>query len=186
MLFKPQILSKHHHTCFCIFYKLEGLEFYFWKDYIIAQNCSTRILPLWNDYTIAYICAIRKRIAKSRLRNFVKIEILESEGSEKLHFVEYLYISTTLMWLPQENFDWNKRGDWWRQLPKWNLTLNKRWNWSSCTTLAVSATWTHGLISQSVRASERNSVVVGLNPKITLRSTIYSYFKESFSGEYHV
>ena len=34
--------------------------------------------------------------------------------------------------------------------PKWNVTLNKRWNWSSCTKLALSASWTHGLIAQSV------------------------------------
>ena len=46
-----------------------------------------------------------------------------------------------------------------------------RWNCSSCTKLALSANWTHGLIAQSVRAnmslvraSERNSVVVGSNP----------------------
>ena len=48
--------------------------------------------------------------------------------------------------------------------PKWNVTLNKRWNWSSCTKLALSASWTHGLIAQLVRASEPNSVVVGSNP----------------------
>ena len=30
--------------------------------------------------------------------------------------------------------------------------------------LALSARWTHGLIAQSVSASEWNSVVVGLNP----------------------
>ena len=40
----------------------------------------------------------------------------------------------------------------------------KRWNWSSCTKLALSASWTHGLIDQLVRASEWNSVVVGSNP----------------------
>ena len=40
----------------------------------------------------------------------------------------------------------------------------KRWNWSCCTKLALSASWTYGLIDQSVRASERNSVVVGSNP----------------------
>ena len=43
--------------------------------------------------------------------------------------------------------------------------------------------WTHGLIAQSVRASERDSMVVGLNP---LRPTCYSYFKESFGCEYHI
>ena len=36
--------------------------------------------------------------------------------------------------------------------------------WSSCTKLALSGSWTHGLIAQSVRASARNSVVVGSNP----------------------
>ena len=30
--------------------------------------------------------------------------------------------------------------------PKWNVALNKWWNWSSCTKLAVSASWTDGLI----------------------------------------
>ena len=44
------------------------------------------------------------------------------------------------------------------------MTLNKRWNRSSCTKLALSASWTHGLIAQSVRASGRNPVVVGSNP----------------------
>ena len=40
---------------------------------------------------------------------------------------------------------------------KQNVTLNKRLNWSSCTKLALSASW-------SVRASEGISVVVGSNP----------------------
>ena len=40
----------------------------------------------------------------------------------------------------------------------------KRWNWSSCTKLALTGTWTHGLIAHLVRVSERNSVVVGSNP----------------------
>ena len=40
----------------------------------------------------------------------------------------------------------------------------KRWNWSSCTKLALRASWTHGLIIPSVRASKQNSVVVGSNP----------------------
>ena len=68
------------------------------------------------------------------------------------------------MWLSPEKFDQNKRGDWQRQQPKWNVTLNKRWNWSNCIKLALSAIWTHGLIAQSVGASESNSVVVSLNP----------------------
>ena len=40
----------------------------------------------------------------------------------------------------------------------------KRWNWSSCTKLALRASWTHGLIVQSVRWSEWNSLVMGPNP----------------------
>ena len=43
----------------------------------------------------------------------------------------------------------------------------KRWNWSSCTNLALRATWTHGLIAQLVGASKRNSVVMGSNPTRT-------------------
>ena len=57
----------------------------------------------------------------------------------------------------------------------------KRWNWSSCTKLALSTSWTHCLIAQSVRVSEWNSVVMG---QISLRPTFFSHFKESFSGEY--
>ena len=48
----------------------------------------------------------------------------------------------------------------------------KTWNWSSCPKEALSARWTHGLIVQSVRASERNSVVAGLNPMPILITTI--------------
>ena len=35
---------------------------------------------------------------------------------------------------------------------------------ASCTKLALSESWTHGLIAQSVRASEQSSLVVGSNP----------------------
>ena len=53
--------------------------------------------------------------------------------------------------------------NWRRKWPKWNLTLKKRRNCSSCTKLTLSASWTNGLIVQLVRAFERNSVVVGWN-----------------------
>ena len=43
-------------------------------------------------------------------------------------------------------------------------TSNKRWNWSSCTKLALSASWTHDLITQSVIRSELDSVVLGSIP----------------------
>ena len=48
--------------------------------------------------------------------------------------------------------------------PKWNVTLNKRLHWSSCSKLALSVSWTLGRIAQSVIASVCKSVVVGLNP----------------------
>ena len=44
------------------------------------------------------------------------------------------------------------------------MILNKQWNWSSCTKLAQSVSWTHDLVAQSVRGSEHNSVLVGSNP----------------------
>ena len=72
--------------------------------------------------------------------------------------------SATLMWLPQETFNSNKYGNWRRQKRKWNVTLSKEWNGSSCTKSTLSASSTYGLIAQSVRAPERNSVVAGSNP----------------------
>ena len=70
-------------------------------------------------------------------------------------------ITSRIFWL-------NKRGDRGRQQRKWKLRLNKRWNWSSCKKLALTASWTHGVIAQSVRASEQNSVVVGSNPTLAV------------------
>ena len=66
-----------------------------------------------------------------------------------------------------------------------SFCMNKQWSRSSCTKLALSESWPPGLIAQSVRASEWNSVVAGSNPTQALRATFYNYFKESFSGEYH-
>ena len=40
----------------------------------------------------------------------------------------------------------------------------KRWNWSNCTKMTLSSSWAPGRIAQSIRASERNSLVVGSNP----------------------
>ena len=47
---------------------------------------------------------------------------------------------------------------------------NETWHWTNdeiglgVQSLALSASWTHDLIAQSVRVSERNSVAVGSNP----------------------
>ena len=85
--------------------------------------------------------------------------------------------------LSQANFNESKRGDWWRQKPKWNLTLNKRWNWSSCTKLALSMSWTYGLIAQSVRASEFKShpgqISIAISRNLSVVNTIYKCIDHS-------
>ena len=50
--------------------------------------------------------------------------------------------------------------------------------------LALSVSWTYGLISQSYGASQRSSVVMG--SYISLGPTLYSDFEESVWGEYHI
>ena len=52
---------------------------------------------------------------------------------------------------------------------KHNNSWNEIWHWTNneigvTVQSWLSVSWTHGLIAQSVRASERNSVVVGSNP----------------------
>ena len=74
----------------------------------------------------------------------------------------YIYIYIYILWRPTD--DWQM---WWLTKEKTKIKREhwtKRWNWSSCTKLALRASWIHGLIAQSVRASEWNSVVVGSNP----------------------
>ena len=61
---------------------------------------------------------------------------------------------------------------------KWDVTLNKQWNCSSCTKLALSVGWTHGLIAQL----ERLNGIQWLWVQIPFRPTFCSYFKESVSG----
>ena len=59
----------------------------------------------------------------------------------------------------------------------------KRWNCSSCTKLALCTSWTHSLIAQSIRASKRNSVVVGSSPT---QANFLQLLQKSFNGEYHI
>ena len=81
-----------------------------------------------------------------------RLETSQSDLSESVSSFRYTHmITSTKFWL-------NEGGDWQRQWPKWNMTLNKELNWSGCKRLALIASLTHGLIAQSVRASERNSV----------------------------
>ena len=56
------------------------------------------------------------------------------------------------MWKPTNSMTEMKRANW-----------TKRWNWSTCTKLALSVSWAAGLIAESVRASELNSVLVSSN-----------------------
>ena len=58
----------------------------------------------------------------------------------------------------------------------------KSWNWSGCAKLPLSVSWTYGLIVQSVRVSERNSVVVDSNHT---QANVLWLLQKSFSGEYH-
>ena len=61
----------------------------------------------------------------------------------------------------------NLKQIWWLKKPRAKTKCEhwtKRWNWSNCTKLALSGSWTDSLVPQSVRESERNSVVVGSNP----------------------
>ena len=51
----------------------------------------------------------------------------------------------------------------------------KRWNWSWCRKLALSAIWAHGLIAQQLRASKRDSVVVGSNHFLQLLLNTYLF-----------
>ena len=41
-----------------------------------------------------------------------------------------------------------------------NWTLHKRWNWNSSTKMALSLSWIHGLIAQSVKESDRNWILL--------------------------
>ena len=67
--------------------------------------------------------------------------------------------SATLMWFPTENVVIYKG-----KRPKRNVTLNKWRNWSGCKKMVLSASWTHGMIAQSIKECERGSVVVGSIP----------------------
>ena len=57
----------------------------------------------------------------------------------------------------------------------------KRWIWSSCAKLALSTIWIHGLIAQSVRVSERNSLGLRSNP-----TTSSAWQKKCRLLQYHV
>ena len=86
----------------------------------------------------------------------------EESFSGEYHMYQYISLLT---WVPMRRLCFKQM---W-QLTKTKTEMRhehwrKRWNWSSCTKLALRVSWTHGLIAQSVRESEQNSVVVGSNP----------------------
>ena len=61
-------------------------------------------------------------------------------------------------------------------------TLNKSWKGSRCTKLALSGSWIHDLITQSVRTFELDSVAVG---SITFRLSFSKSTLKTSSGEYY-
>ena len=80
-------------------------------------------------------------------------------------WIPYVWLhSPMLMWSPMQDFDRGKCGNSRRNSQNEIWIMNKRWNCSNCAKLALSASWTHGLTAQVVRASEQNSVVLGWNP----------------------
>ena len=91
------------------------------------------------------------------------------KGNHFLNANSFLTSSSQIFffWFSQENGSCyykrnlaTNKGNSWKEIWRWT----KKWTWSSCTKFALSASWTHGLIAQSVRASQRNSVVLGSNP----------------------
>ena len=62
-------------------------------------------------------------------------------------------------------------------------TLNKRWNWNSCVNVALSGRRTHDPIAQLARTSERNLVIVDLNPTQT---NFFRYFSKLCCSEYQI
>ena len=69
--------------------------------------------------------------------------------------------------------------NWWRQQPNWNLTLNKR-------LYEVGSECRVELMAWKLNWWERLNRIQQWWVQIPLRSTFYSYFKEFFSGEYHM
>lgn len=59
--------------------------------------------------------------------------------------------------IPYRKLWLKKCGDWPRQTAKMKCDTEKKWNWSGCTTFALSASWSHGLLAQFVRMSDRVS-----------------------------
>ena len=127
--------------------------------YKVGSECD---LNPWPDSSVG--CSVLTEfIGRGFKSHSGRLSIATSNGSSVVNTIYissfcYTYVITS------RKFRLDKRGDWRRQQPKWNLTLNKRWNWSGCAKLTLRAIWVHGVIAQPVVVSERNSVVVGSNP----------------------
>ena len=93
----------------------------------------------WTTGLIAQSVRASKRNSVFVGSNPSQANFLELLQRIRQWWIPYIYI-----------YDYLKKicGDWRRQRPKWNLTLSKQWRWSGCTMLALSASWTHGLIAQ--------------------------------------
>ena len=160
-----------------------------WK--IVRINCSVFYIILFyvnfsfcfgtsRDINLTNIQYMKLRVVYSTNISFLKsidqMIKMKIHWSKNLSVVNIICISsfhyTHVITYRKHQLKWTWRLTKAKQ-PKWNVTLNKWWNWSSCTKLAVSASWTHGLIAQwvyrnelihMVCATEPNSVVMGSNP----------------------
>ena len=80
-----------------------------------------------------------------------------------LHSCDYLYQVSIKINVATDKG--NSRNELWHWTSRWDL--------SRCTNLSLSASWTHGLIAQSVRASEWNSVAKScFRPNLDLDETL--------------
>ena len=113
---------------------------------------TTQLNTQYNTLTPAFIWSYSVHLERSRESTSGKVPFrLLLLLSIYLKFTNYIYIVRNI-YMTKAMAEM-KREHW-----------TKRRNWSSCTKLALTVSWTHGLIAQSVRASERNSVVVDSNP----------------------
>ena len=123
----------------------------YWKLYLMGKF-----------YIIKFLDDINLLIKGSKIRHQKKLLLCNVKRSDSMdwsicvstdvYIYIYIYIHTYVS---------TNKGNSGSKIWHWT---NKWWNRSSCTKLALSASWTHYLMSQLVRASERNSVVVGSNP----------------------
>ena len=137
---------------------------------LICQNCRTSAISI--SYSAAVIAKIHFNSWNSFqfIANLIQAYLYQIRFSN-IYIYIYIYINpyvsihSTTNVITCLKLCLNQK--WWLTKGKTEMKREhktKRLNWSSCTKLAPKASWTHCLIAQSVRTSERNSAVVGSNP----------------------